>query len=163
HLRIGYQLAAQGPALTVDGHASAGTDGYAFTGSGQADLALAHELLARYALRMPGSLTFSQIDLTGSYAATLPNVRGEGRWGGGQIGYRSGGEDRIAVLPPLTGLIDSEKGFPQMTVYAQNDTTPVLLAHIDTSGMASVGITKQFTKLIGQDWGGSEPDHAVVL
>jgi hypothetical protein len=50
-----------------------------------------------------------------------------------------------------------------MTVYAVDDSTPLLLAHVTQDGMASLGITKQFTKRVGQPWVGGEPDHAVVL
>jgi hypothetical protein len=50
-----------------------------------------------------------------------------------------------------------------MTVYAVDDPTPLLLAHVQPDGLASIGITKQFTKLIGQPWVGGEEDHAVVL
>jgi len=163
HARIGYQLATQGPQLAVDGRATASADGYTFTGAGTADLALAREFLARYELRVPGTLEFSRLVLSGKYSDRLPNASGEVRWEGGEIGYRMGGVDRSAVLPPLTGFVESAQGRPQMTIYAKDDSTPILLTHVDADGMASVGITKQFTKLVGQTWIGNEPDHAVVL
>jgi glycine cleavage system H lipoate-binding protein len=38
-----------------------------------------------------------------------------------------------------------------------------MLAKVAQDGMATVGITKQFTKMLGEPWPGGEPDHAVVL
>jgi len=162
-LRLGFDVAARGPALDVGGHLSAGFAGYALSGAGNADFSLARDFLARYDLRVPGELTISQIAVEGRYGARLPSAEGEVQWSGGDIGYRFGGEARSAVLPPLAGIIDSAKGYPQMTVHARDDSTPLLLTHVEPDGMATVGITKQFTKLVGQTWMSSEPDHAVVL
>jgi hypothetical protein len=40
---------------------------------------------------------------------------------------------------------------------------PLMLGKVAQDGMATVGITKQFTKMLGEPWPGGEPDHAVVL
>jgi hypothetical protein len=63
----------------------------------------------------------------------------------------------------LVGFLDSSSGQPEMSVYQSNDETPLMLARISRDGLATIGITKQFTKLLGEPWPGNEPDHAVVL
>jgi len=120
-------------------------------------------VLARYDLVVPGRLDVIELDLTGGWGAPLPNASGEVRWSGGDVAYVLGGRSHRTRLPALAGFIDSSSGYPQMTTYAVDDSTPLLLAHVMPDGMASIGITRRFTRLVGQPWAGNEPDHAIVL
>ncbi len=120
-------------------------------------------LLARYDLQIPGTIAVEHLDLTAAYGARLPQVRGELKWSGGDVGYRLSGRDHRVTLPPLVGFIDSSSGQPEISVYQVDDKMPLMLAKVAQDGMATVGITKQFTKMLGEPWPGGEPDHAVVL
>jgi len=162
-LRIGYSIALAGEHADVSGRAAIGLRNFEVVAEGTVDFALAAADLARYELSIPGTLTLAPLQLDGRFGAPLPNARGEVRWNGGTVRYALGGTTRDVVLPSLAGFVDSSVGHPQVTVYAVDDPTPLLLAHIQPDGLASIGITKQFTKLIGQPWVGGEEDHAVVL
>jgi hypothetical protein len=161
--RFGYDVALAGPAVTLAGRVSAAPGGYRARLGGNVGLVLAAPELARYDLDIPGELGIDTLALDGRWGTPLPTAQGELNWSGGTVRYVLGGRANVAELPPLSGFIDSSSGYPQMTVYARNDATPLLLAHVKQDGMASVGITKQFTKRVGQTWVGGEPDHAVVL
>jgi len=162
-LRLAYGIEVAGPMVALSGTAAARFDGYHLMTQGRADFALATELLARYDLVIPGRLDVTELDLAGHWRAPLPDARGEVHWSGGEVAYVLGGRSHRAALPALSGFIDSSSGYPQMTAYAVDDATPLLLAYVTGDGMASVGITKRFTQLVGQPWAGNEPDHAIVL
>jgi hypothetical protein len=162
-LRLGYRVELNGSATDIAARVSAGWSGWTLVADGTIDLALLRAELARYDLVIPGVLTLAGLELDARYGATLPNARGEARWDGGTVRYTLGGRTSESALPPLTGFVDSTAGHPQMTVYATDDATPLLLARVTADGMASVGITKQFTKRVGQPWPGGDEDHAVVL
>lgn len=162
-LRVGYSIDLAGERADVSGRAAIGVRSFEVVAEGTVDFALAAAELARYELSIPGTLALAPLELDGRYGAPLPNARGEVRWNGGTVRYALGGTTREVLLPPLAGFLDSSVGHPQMTVYAVDDPTPLLLAHVQPDGLASIGITKQFTKLIGQPWVGGEEDHAVVL
>ncbi len=130
---------------------------------GTLDTALLSDVFSRYDLRIPGTIAVEHLDLSAAYGARLPDVRGELKWSGGEIGYRLSGRDHRVALPPLVGFIDSSSGQPEISVYQVDDKMPLMLAKVAQDGMATVGITKQFTKMLGEPWPGGEPDHAVVL
>ena len=121
------------------------------------------DILARYDIRVPGTIAVENLELTVAYGARLPQIRGELKWTGGDIDYRLSGRDHRAQLPALVGFIDSSSGQPEISVYQVDDRMPLMLAKISQDGLATVGITKQFTKMLGEPWPGGEPDHAVVL
>ena len=104
-------------------------------------------MLPRYDIRIPGSIAVEHLDLTAAYGARLPNVRGELKWSGGDVSYRLSGRDHRVALPPLVGFIDSSSSQPEISVYQVDDKMPLMLgARLLRMGMATVGITKQFTK-----------------
>jgi Type II secretion system (T2SS), protein N len=154
--------------LHCDGLDAAGTVGAAPTAAtaqlhGTIDAALLKEPLARYAIEVPGSLAVDDLDVTHRYGDKLPTLHGNLKWSGGTINYRMSGQNQRVKLPPLAGLLDETGGQPTLTVSEIGGTTPLLIGHLTEDGVASLGITKQFTKMLGQPWPGSEPDHAVVL
>lgn len=160
---LGYDLRVRGDHVDLAGRATAGfTSAHAELG-GTFDTALVADLLARYDIHLPGAIAVESFDVTSGYRARLPQTRGELKWSGGAVDYSLSGREHHVTLPPLVGFLDSSSGQPEISVYQVNDKMPLLLARITQDGLATVGITKQFTKMLGEPWPGSEPDHAVVL
>jgi Type II secretion system (T2SS), protein N len=159
----GFDVSLQGANAELTGQAGSTLTAAHAQLAGSVDSALFGGLLARYDIALPGSLTLQDIELTLPHGARLPNIRGEAHWSGGTVDYRLSGRTHRVALPALVGFLDSSSGQPEMSVYQSDDQTPLLLARITTDGMATIGITKQFTKLLGQPWPGNEPDQAVVL
>ena len=154
--------------LHGDGLDAAGTIGAAPAEAtaqlhGMIDAALLKEPLARYAIEVPGSLTVEDLAVTHRYGSRLPTLHGNLKWSGGTINYRMSGQAQRVELPPLAGLLDETSGQPTLTVTEIGSTAPLLIGHLTEDGVGSLGITKQFTKMLRQPWPGSEPDHAVVL
>ena len=54
-------------------------------------------------------------------------------------------------------------GWPQLQVLNAEDGALLITGRLTPSGSAAIGITRGFTKLAGQPWPGSDPDHTVVL
>jgi Type II secretion system (T2SS), protein N len=161
--QVGFDITLDGRLLKMTGRAGSSAGAANAQLQGEVDAALLAEPLARYDITLPGSLTVRHIELTYAYGRRLPAVRGDLKWSGGAVSYRLAGRDHRIALPVLVGFLDSSSGQPEMTVYQADDKTPLMLARVTEDGLATVGITKQFTKLLGEPWPGSEPDHAVVL
>jgi hypothetical protein len=160
---FGYDVSVRGEHVDLAGRASAGFAAARAELAGNFDTELLADLLARYDIRLPGSIAVESLDVSGAYRARLPQTRGELQWSGGSVDYSLSGREHHVTLPPLVGFLDSSSGQPEISVYQVNDKMPLLLARITQDGLATVGITKQFTKMLGEPWPGSEPDHAVVL
>lgn len=161
--QFGFDVDLHGDQLDLAGRAGASPGGASAQLHGTLDAALLKEPLARYAVELPGSFAFDDVDVTHRYGSRLPMLRGDLKWTGGMVNYRLSGRDQRLDLPPLAGLLDSSSGQPTLTVTKIDDTMPLLIGHLTEDGVASLGITKQFTKMLGEPWPGSEPDHAVVL
>ncbi len=161
--RLGYDVVLSGDHGHLDGVARAGASGWDAAIDGTLAMAVAARQLARYELEVPGILSLHDVEIAGPWDRPLPRLAGELEWGGGQVGYVLAGHRHRADLPPLTGYLDASAGYPVLTVYTAGDPTPLMFGKIAADGVASVGITKQFTKMVGQPWVSSEPDHAVVL
>ena len=160
---VGFDVTLHGPNAAIQGRAGASPGALHAQLAGKLDSALFSDLLGRYDIHLPGSLTLKDVELTLPHSARLPNVRGDATWSGGTVDYRLSGRAHRVTLPMLVGFLDSSSGQPEMSVYQANDETPLMLARISRDGLATIGITKQFTKLLGEPWPGNEPDHAVVL
>ena len=160
---LGYDLAVKGEHIDLTGRASAGVSSAHADVGGTLDTALLADTLARYDIRLPGTIAVEHLEVSGPYGARLPQTRGELHWSGGAVDYTLSGHVHHVTLPPLVGFVDSSSGQPEISVYQVNDKMPLLLARITPDGLATIGITKQFTKMLGEPWPGSEPDHAVVL
>jgi len=161
--QAGFDIELRGAGTDLTGQAGVSFAAARAEVSGTLEATVFRDLLARYDIQLPGSLTLQDVQLTLAHGARLPVVRGEARWSGGTVDYRLSGRSHRVMLPVLVGFLDSSSGQPEMSVYQADDQTPLLLARIAQDGMATVGITKQFTKLLGEPWPGGEPDHAVVL
>jgi hypothetical protein len=161
--RLGYAIELAGEQLSLTGQASVSPSATYAQLNGTFDSAALRELLQRYDILLSGTFNLQQAEIEHAHGSRLPQVRGELNWSGGPVSYRLSGRDFSATLPALVGFIDSSSGQPEMSVYQRASQTPLLLARAAQDGVVTVGITKQFTKLLGQPWPGSEPDHAVVL
>jgi hypothetical protein len=161
--QFGFDLDLHGNQLNVAGRAGTSPSMATAQLHGTIDAALLKEPLARYAIELPGSLTVNSLDVTHRYGGRLPMLAGDLKWSGGTVNYRLSGRNQRVDLPPLHGVLDSSSGQPTLTATQIGDTTPLLVGQVAEDGMASIGTTKQFTKMLGQPWPGSEPDHAVVL
>lgn len=161
--RLGYDITITGTGLRIAGTAAAAPAAFDTVFDGAIEAELMRRYLERFDLTVPGTLTLRQVNLTGPWGAPLPSATGEVHWTGGDVAYTLGGRSHRTALPELSGYLDSTTGVPVLTVYAPDQPTPLIFLKIGPDGMATVGITKQFTKLVGQPWMSSEPDHAVVL
>ncbi len=161
--RAGYAIELSGGPLALDGQVSVSPGATYAEFEGDLDTATLQPLLSRYDIDVGGTMALHQVEVRHQHGSRLPAVRGELSWPGGPIHYRLSGRDFSVTLPALVGFVDSSTGQPEMSVYQPTDETPLLLARAGQDGIVTVGITKQFTKLLGEPWPGSEPDHAVVL
>jgi hypothetical protein len=160
---LGYDIDLKGDHVALDGRVSAGVSSARGDFTGTFDTALLGDTLARYDLRIPGTIAVQHLEISGAYGARLPQTRGELRWSGGAVDYALSGREHHVTLPPLVGFLDSSSGQPEISVYQVDDKMPLLLGRITQDGLATIGITKGFTKMLDEPWPGSEPDHAVVL
>jgi len=160
---LGFDVALSGADVDLAGRATASARTVHLALAGRIDTALLRDTFARYDLQIPGSVAVEHLDLTADYQSRLPQVRGELKWTGGDVAYRLSGRDHRVTLPPLVGFVASTSGQPEISVYQVDDKMPLMLAKVAQDGLATVGITKQFTKMLGEPWPGGEPDHAVVL
>ena len=132
------------------------------------------DALAIYDISPSGDLDVSNFDITNlrlnermDWPAQI-DVDGEVRWEGGPVRYRLAGQSFDIVLPPMLGRIESpqegkDPGWPRLRVTNEEDGSLMMTGRLTPTGSAAIGITKGFTRLAGQPWPGSEPDHAVVL
>jgi len=131
--------------------------------------------LGRYDIAPSGNLTIANLDITNlrlneqlNWPSQVTAV-GEARWSGGQVHYQLAGQSYDIELPAMQGTIDSapnnaqNPGWPQLKVISEEDAMLLITGRLTPTGSAAVGITKGFTRLAGQPWPGSEPDHIVVL
>jgi hypothetical protein len=160
---LGYDVIVKGEHIDLGGRVGAGASAARAELGGSFDTALLAGMLARYDLRIPGTIAVERLEISGAYGARLPQARGELQWSGGDVDYALSGREHHVTLPAFVGFVDSSSGQPEISVYQVNDKMPLLLARITQDGLATIGITKQFTKMLGEPWPGSEPDHAVVL
>jgi hypothetical protein len=161
--QFGFDIDLHGDQLDLAGRAGASPTGATAHLHGTLGAALLKEPLARYAIELPGTFTLDDVEATHRYGSRLPMLRGDLKWTGGMVNYQLSGRAQRLELPPLAGLLDSASGQPTLTVTKIDDPVPLLIGHLAEDGVASIGITKQFTKMLGEPWPGSEPDHAVVL
>jgi hypothetical protein len=85
-------------------------------------------------------------------------------WSGGLVRYTLSGIMRETTLPSMSAILSmNDSGMPQAVVYATGEQAPLMLVSLHDNGFAKVSITKLFTKLLGNPWPGSDPDHAVVI
>lgn len=126
--------------------------------------------LQRYDIFPAGDLTIKTLDITNlqlNEAGNWPkNVHAEGlvQWTGGAVSYRLAGTDFDVNLPAMDAAVSTPKGgWPMLEVTEQETSALLMTGRLTPTGSAAIGITRGLTRLTGQLWPGSEPDHAVVL
>jgi len=172
-LDIDWQLA--GEEFTASGSFASDGQIHHLTGvEGTFNERLLQQYLATYDIAPSGTLTATQLNITDlelNAAQTWPQrVAATGLlvWSGGDVRYILAGRSHDIELPPLRANITTDNsapdpGWPTMKVTRTDDAAPLLTGRLTPRGSAAIGITRGFTRLAGQPWPGSEPDHAVVL
>ncbi|MCZ6888128.1 MAG: type II secretion system protein N [Gammaproteobacteria bacterium] len=166
-LAAGFDWSLRADAHELSGHAALNFTEAEVESRGVIRPASINQVLAPYDIDIEGDFTIQSLNLVIAYDRTLPDAKGELNWTGGYVNYRLAGNYNHGSLPPIAAYVSTESGEPTMVAYAadnnDNDRIPLLHVKLDNAGWINIGITKRFTKLIGQPWPGSEPDHAVVL
>ena len=127
--------------------------------SGSVSAEFVNRYLAPYDMMISGNLNLTNAEFTLNLGVPQ-SAAGQVTWSGGPVRYILSGRSFSGNLPPLVAYLG--KG-PEATVFAQNGEIPLIKAELLDNGFAKVGITKLLTKILGQPWPGSQPDHAVVL
>lgn len=135
---------------------------------------LLRNFLGTYDIAPSGDLNINELDITNlrlNEAQDWPaavTANGVLSWDGGPVRYRLSGRTSNIELPPMRGVIKTPErgqhpGWPQLQVLNAEDGALLITGRLTPSGSAAIGITRGFTKLAGQPWPGSDPDHTVVL
>src|SRR5262245_55830469 len=128
--QFGFDVNLHGKQLDLTGRAGASPSSATAQLHGTLNAELLKDFLARYAVELPGSFTFDDVDVHHRFGSRLPVLRGDLRWTGGRVNYRQSGRDRQLDLPELAGLLDSSSGQPTLTVTTVDDRTmPLLIGH----------------------------------
>lgn len=126
--------------------------------------------LARYDIQPAGDLTIENLDITqlqmndaGNWPKQI-HAQGSAHWSGGPVSYALGSNAFDLVLPAMQAQISTPSGaWPILEVFEQKTSALMLSGRLTPTGSAAIGITRGLTRLTGQPWPGSEPDHAIVL
>jgi general secretion pathway protein N len=162
-LRLAYDAWLDDGTERIDARIVAGTSRLTVDAAGTLAAVRLDALLAQYDIIVPGTFRIESVRMVRERGAALPDVRGELHWTGGEVRYRLGDANNNARLPAMVGFIDSSAGQPEVSVYAVEDETPLILARLAADGWITIGITKRFTHMTGQPWHGDQPEHAVVV
>lgn len=138
--------------------------------NGRVRESLLRAALSPYDIMPAGDLTLERLDITdlrlnakGNWPRQI-SAEGRARWTGGPVNYRLAGEDFAITLPAMQAQITTPTdAWPILEVTEQESGALLMTGRLTPNGGAAIGITRGFTRLTGQPWPGSEPDHAVVL
>ncbi len=131
-------------------------------------------ILSAYDISPSGTLNIEQLDITDLVLNDRMDWPGSvtcsGRlsWTGGPVRYRLSGQTFDIELPQLLGIVttsdrSANPGWPELEVTDADTGNLLLTGRLTPKGTAAIGITRGLTRLTGQPWPGSEPDHVVVL
>ena len=148
---------------TFGGAATIRLGSMAFSFDGLIEAATINRVLAPYNMNLNGALHLRSIEATIKKSEGPIRIQGHMRWDGGTVQYHMSNQRFQRELPALLGELQMVEGIPSMTVRSETDDTPLIRARLDDDGWVHIGITKRFTRLIGQPWQGSEPDPAIVM
>jgi hypothetical protein len=135
----------------------------AFSFDGLIEAETINRVLAAYNMNLNGTLHLRSVKATINKSEGQIRIQGDMRWDGGTVQYRMSNQRFQRELPALLGELQMVGGVPSMTVRSETDDTPLIRARLDNDGWIHIGITKRFTRLIGQPWQGNEPDPAIVM
>jgi len=164
-LRPRYDWRLDGSDKQLNGSAALSFSAMLANARGTIDSAAVNLALGRYDIFLGGRFELQPTRvrmLTDTGQVT--ELDGQLDWSGGLVRYTLSGILRESRLPPLTARLRmSDDAAPEAVVYAEGEQTPLMTASLSNNGFAKVSITKLFTKLVGNPWPGSDPDHVVVI
>ena len=160
---FGYDIALAGPEHELTGRVSLAPRSGEATLRGRAAAGFANRWLAAYDIAIAGHLDFHD-----AYVRIPYDVRTSGAgsssgnlaWTGGPVRYILSGRPYGGDLPPLVAYLG--EGL-ETVVIPENGQTPLLKGEILPDGFVRISVTKLLTRLAGNPWPGSHPDHEVVL
>lgn len=157
--RIGYDAQLAGAGADLGGRISVGASTAEAEVSGTVDARFVNQWLAPYDIELAGAFELETVSI--ELEGQVP-VAANGRltWNGGPVRYRLSGNMHNSMLPPMTA--DLGPG-AEGVAYATGESMPLLHVVLKSDGFARIGVTKYLTRMLGQPWPGSDPDHAVVL
>ena len=149
--------------IEVSGDVQYSNDGLAISADGDVRADAVNPALQPYQLSMTGDFEIDGVELGfDTDSRQISQASGEIYWSGGLVRFTMAGRLREERLPPLIMRLTMSDG-PQAVVYATDDPTPLLIVSQGLPGFVKYGVTKQFTRLLGQPWPGSAPNHQVVI
>ena len=161
--KLAFEWVLEDQSHTFGGSATIRLGGMAFSFDGLIEAETINRVLAAYNMNLNGTLHLRSVKATINKSEGQIRIRGDMRWDGGTVQYRMSNQRFQTELPALLGELQMVEGVPSMTVRSETDNTPLLRARLDNDGWVHIGITKRFTRLIGQPWQGNEPDPAIVM
>ena len=161
--KLAFEWVLEDQSHTFGGSATIRLGGMAFSFDGLIEAETINRVLAAYNMNLNGTLHLRSVKATINKSEGQIQIQGDMRWDGGTVQYRMSNQRFQTELPALLGELQMVEGVPSMTVRSETDNTPLLRARLDNDGWVHIGITKRFTRLIGQPWQGSEPDPAIVM
>ena len=114
-------------------------------------------------MRLTGALKLKSVKATVEPNESQVGIQGDIRWDGGTVRYRMANQRHQRELPALLGKLNTVNGVPSITIRSEMEDTPLLRARLDNDGWVHIGITKRFTRLVGQPWQGNESDATIVI
>lgn len=156
---FGYDLDFAGPDISLTGEAGVRMGGVTARASGQVGAPFANQWLATYDIELSGVFELRDVNLTIT-GGRLGEAAGRLDWNGGPVTYALSGKVYRSALPAMEARLGPG---PEAVAYASGVSTPLLHAALKANGFAKIGVTKYLTKILGNPWPGSDPDHAVVL
>ncbi len=164
-LQPGYDWRLEGDGKQLNGYSAAGFNSLQTQAQGNIDNSAVNPLLRPYDIFVSGQFVLQPTSVAlQTDSSQITQLDGQIDWSGGLVRYTLSGILRESTLPPLSAFLSmSAAGSPEAIVYVSGQQTPVMIATLGEDGFAKVSITKLFTKLVGNAWPGSDPDHAVVI
>lgn len=166
-LRPGYRYTLLGDGIALQGRVLGNTGSAEVMVLGTLDASAVQPWLAPYNIRVGGEFSTDELRLSGiltdGVMTAVEDASGELHWSGGPVTWELSGNTHSNTLEALTARLQPTEFGARATVYRQDGQTPLLVAENLPDGFVKIGITRLFTKLLGQPYPGSEPDHAVVL
>lgn len=160
---VGFDWELIDPGHTASGQAHVGLRRMTLAATGTLYAASIDRTLEPYYIEAGGELNIARLYADFTHDLSSLAIEGELSWSGGDVRYRLSGRQHRATLPALFATIETTDGEPTLTARAEAIEAPLVRVRLDSEGWVNIGITKQFTKMVGQPWPGREPDHAVVL
>ncbi|MFW6094325.1 MAG: type II secretion system protein N [Pseudomonadota bacterium] len=159
---LGYHVDLSGPDHEVLGTVRFGFRGGSAELDGRAGAAFVNRWLAPYDIVISGPLTIEDVAVVAPYGAggATGTAGGSVGWAGGAVHYRLSGREQSSRLPPLVAYLGDGL---EAVVYPLDGQTPLLRAEMRENGFVWIGVTKMMTRLTGNPWPGTDPDHKVVL